>query len=508
MIAADGESLTIADVVQVSRNYEKVSLSRDAAKGMEMSRKAVLEILSSDGLAYGINTGFGDLASIVIPEKELLDLQRNLVRSHRAGIGESLGEEHVRASMLLRANSLAKGHSGVRVLVVETLLEMLNKGVHPIVPEIGSVGASGDLAPLAHIAAVMMGEGRCSLDGGVMDGGAGMKQAGIKPLRLEPKEGVALINGTSVMTGMASLIIHDSLNLVKAAQIAASMSFEALKSSPQPFDGRLGKVRPHKGQVTCARNMLRLLKESEIIPSHEDCPKVQDAYTIRCIPQVIGPVMDAIDYARGIVETEIDSATDNPLIFPETGESISGGNFHGQPIAMAMDHLSLAMCVLGSFSERRIARLVDSHLSGLPPFLTEKSGTHSGYMMAQCTAAALASENKTLAHPASADSIPTSAGQEDFVSMGMWAARKAALAVGNARNIVAIELLCAAQGLEFLKPLKPGKGALAAYNLIRRDVDRLDDDRPLTADVERLAALVEEGTINTEVEKQAGKLAR
>lgn len=508
MIAVDGESLTIMDVVQVSRNYEKVSLSRDAVKGMEMSRKAVLEILSSGGLAYGINTGFGDLASVVIPEKELLDLQRNLVRSHRAGIGESLGEEHVRASMLLRANSLAKGHSGIRVLVVETLLEMLNKGVHPVVPEIGSVGASGDLAPLAHIAAVMMGEGRCSLDGKVMTGGAGMKQAGIEPLRLEPKEGVALINGTSVMTGMACLIVHDSLNLVKAAQIAASMSFEALKSSPQPFDDRLGKVRPHKGQVTCARNMLRLLKGSEIIPSHEDCPKVQDAYTIRCIPQVIGPVMDAIDYARGIIETEMNSATDNPLVFPETGESISGGNFHGQPIAMATDHLSLAMCVLGSFSERRIARLVDSHLSGLPPFLTEKSGTHSGYMMAQCTAAALASENKTLAHPASADSIPTSAGQEDFVSMGMWAARKAALAVGNARNIVAIELLCAAQGLEFLKPLKPGKGALAAYNLIRRDVDRLDDDRPLTADVERLAALVEEGTINTEVEKQAGKLAR
>ena len=367
MIAADGESLTIMDVVQVSRNYEKVSLSRDAAKGMEMSRKAVLEILSRDGLAYGINTGFGDLASVVIPEKELLDLQRNLVRSHSAGIGERLGEEHVRASMLLRANSLAKGHSGVRVLVVETLLEMLNKRVHPIVPEIGSVGASGDLAPLAHIAAVVMGEGRCSLDGEVMAGGAGMKQVGIKPLRLEPKEGVALINGTSVMTGMACLIIHDSLNLVKAAQIAASMSFEALKSSPQPFDGRLGKVRPHKGQVTCARNMLRLLKGSEIIPSHEDCPKVQDAYTIRCIPQVIGSVMDAIDYARGIIETEMNSATDNPLVFPETGESISCGNFHGQPIAMAMDHLSLAMCVLGSFSERRIARLVDSHLSGLPP---------------------------------------------------------------------------------------------------------------------------------------------
>ena len=508
MIAADGESLTIADVVQVSRNYEKVSLSRDAAKGMEMSRKTVLEILSSDGLAYGINTGFGDLASVVIPEKELLDLQRNLVRSHRVGVGESLGEEHVRASMLLRANSLAKGHSGIRALVVETLLEMLSKGVHPIVPEIGSVGASGDLAPLAHIAAVMMGEGQCSLDGEVMTGGAGMKQAGIEPLRLEPKEGVALINGTSVMTGMACLIVHDSLNLVKAAQIAASMSFEALKSSPQPFDGRLGRIRPHKGQVTCAKNMLRLLKGSEIIPSHEDCPKVQDAYTIRCIPQVIGSVLDAIDYTRGIIETEMNSATDNPLVFPETGESISCGNFHGQPIAMAMDHLSLAMCVLGSFSERRIARLVDSHLSGLPPFLTEKSGTHSGLMMAQCTAAALASENKTLAHPASADSIPTSAGQEDFVSMGMWAARKAASAVGNARNIVAIELLCAAQGLEFLKPLTPGKGALAAYNLIRRDVDRLDDDRPLTADIERLAALVEEGTINTEVEKQAGKLAR
>ena len=507
MIVVDGESLTIEDVVQVSRNYEKVKLSREAAKGMEMSRKAVLEIIRSDGLAYGINTGFGDLASVVIPEKELLDLQRNLVRSHCAGVGDNLDEEHVRASILLRANSLAKGHSGVRVLVVKTLLEMLNKRVHPIVPEIGSVGASGDLAPLAHIAAVAVGEGQCSFAREVMEGGAGMKRAGIKPLRLEPKEGVALINGTSVMTGIASLVVHDSLHLVRAAQIAASMSFEALKSSPRPFDRRLGRVRPHRGQVRCARNMLRLLKGSEIIPSHKDCPKVQDAYTIRCIPQVIGSVMDAVDTARRTIETEVNSATDNPLIFPETGESISCGNFHGQPVAMAMDHLSLSMCVLGSFSERRTARLVDSHLSGLPPFLTEKSGTHSGLMMAQCTAAALASENKTLAHPASADSIPTSAGQEDYVSMGLWAARKAALAVGNTRNIVAIELLCAAQGLEFLKPLRPGVGSHAAYNVVRRNVSRLNDDRPLTADVERLAALIEKGVINREVEKQVGELA-
>ncbi|MFQ6127705.1 MAG: histidine ammonia-lyase [Thermoplasmata archaeon] len=502
----DGESLTIEDVVRVSRDYERVRLSREAEQRMEKSKRTVLEILKSDGLAYGIKTGLGELVNVVVSDKELLDLQRNLIRSHCAGVGENLEEEYVRASMLLRANSLAKGHSGVRVQLVKTLLDMLNKKVHPVVPKIGSVGASGDLAQLAHIAAVLMGEGRCSYNGKILDGSVGMKRAKVRLLRLEQKEGVALINGTSVMTGIASLVILDSLSLLKMAQVAASMSFEALKSSPQPFDRRLGKLRPHRGQVKCARNMLKLLKGSEIIPSHKDCPKVQDAYTIRCIPQVIGSVIDAVDYARKIIETEINSATDNPLIFPETGESLSCGNFHGQPVAMAMDHLSLALCVLGAFSERRIARLVDSHLSGLPPFLTKKSGAHSGFMMAQYTAAALASENKVLAHPASADSIPTSAGQEDYVSMGLWAARKAASALENSKMIISLELLCAAQGLDFLKPLRPGNGVYAAHNAIRRVVEHLSDDRPLTPDVERVLGLMEEGVIHKEVEKKAGKL--
>jgi histidine ammonia-lyase len=507
LITVDGESLTIDDVIKVSRNYEKVKLSPRSANAMKRSRKAVLKIVKSDGVSYGINTGFGDLARVVIPEKDLLVLQKNLVRSHCAGVGDGLSADRVRASILLRANSLAKGYSGVRVRVVQTLLEMLNKGVHPLVPEIGSVGASGDLAPLAHIAAVAMGEGHCHFGGESMEGAAGMKAAGIEPLSLEHKEGVALINGTSVMTGISALVVHDSLQLVGAAQIAASMSFEALQSSTRPFDQRVGKVRPHKGQVKCARSMMRLLKGSEIIPSHKDCSKVQDAYTVRCIPQVIGPVIDTLAYARQTVETEINSATDNPLVFPETGDSVSCGNFHGQPIAMAMDHLSLAVCVLGAFAERRIARLVDSHLSGLPPFLTEKSGTHSGYMMAQCTAAALASENKTLAHPASADSIPTSAGQEDYVSMGLWATRKAASAVRNSRSIVAIELLCAAQGLEFHKPLKPGKGAHAGYRTVRRNVKPLKDDRPIASDIECLAGLIESGALKKAVEKSAGNLS-
>jgi histidine ammonia-lyase len=507
LISVDGESLTIDDVVQVSRNCEKVTLSPESTKRMEESRKAVLRIVESGAIAYGINTGFGDLASVVIPENDLLELQKNLVRSHCAGVGDNLAVEDVRASILLRANSLARGYSGVRVQVVETLLEMLNKELHPLVPEMGSVGASGDLAPLAHIAAVAMGEGHCTFGGEAMGGGAGMKAAGIEPLSLGPKEGVALINGTSVMTGIAALAVHDSLQLLGAAQIAASMSFEALRSSTRPFDPRVGEVRPHGGQVTCARNMMNLLKGSEIIPSHKDCSKVQDAYTVRCIPQVIGSVMGTVNSVRSTVETEINSSTDNPLVFPEAGDSVSCGNFHGQPIAMAMDHLSLSMCVLGVFTERRIARLVDSRLSGLPPFLTGKSGTHSGFMMAQCTAAALASENKTLAHPASADSIPTSAGQEDHVSMGLWAARKAASAVRNSRNIVAIELLCAAEGLEFHKPLKPGVGAQAGYRVVRGSVKKLEADRPISRDIESLAGLIESGAINREIEESAGKLA-
>ncbi|MFQ5909945.1 MAG: histidine ammonia-lyase [Thermoplasmata archaeon] len=506
LIVVDGESLTVDDVVQVSRNLEEVRLSPEAARRMEESRKTVVEILKSDRLVYGINTGFGELADVVIPDREQLDLQRNLVRSHCAGVGENLEEEYVRASMLLRANSLAKGFSGVRVEVVGTLIEMLNRRVHPVVPEIGSVGASGDLAQLAHIAAVLMGEGLCIYDGNVLEGDSGMKRAKINPLVLEQKEGVALINGTSVLTGIATLLIFDSLNLVKHAQIAASMSFEALKSSPQPLDKRLGSLRPHKGHVKCARNMLRLLKGSEIVQSHKDCSRVQDAYTIRCIPQVIGSVIDAVDYAGTITEIEVNSVTDNPLVFAESGETLSCGNFHGQPVAIAMDHLSLAMCILGSFSERRIARLVDSHLSGLPPFLTEKSGTHSGLMMAQCTAAALTSENKVLAHPASADSIPTSAGQEDYVSMGLLAARNAASALKNSRKIIALEFICAAQGLDFLRPLKPGGGVRTAHDVVRQSVRHLSEDRPLTPDVDRVLELMEDRTIHMEVEKEAGKL--
>lgn len=506
MIVIDGESLTIEDIVRVSRYNEKVRLSKESARRMEKSRKTVLEILESNGLAYGINTGVGELAHVIIPDKDLLSLQSNLIRSHCAGVGGDLEEELTRSGMLLRANSIAKGYSGVRVEIVETLLDMLNKGVHPVVPKIGSVGASGDLAQLAHIAAVLMGEGRCHYDREVLDGSTGMKKAKIRPLSLQQKEGVALINGTSMMTGIAAMTVHDAVNLIKNAQVAASISFEALKSSPQPFDTRLGKLRPHRGQKTCAKNMLKLLKDSEIIPSHEDCPKVQDAYTIRCVPQVIGSVMDAVNYARGIIEIEINSATDNPLVFSETGESLSCGHFHGQSIAMTMDHLSLALCVLGSFSERRIARLVDSHLSGLPPFLTEKSGTNSGFMMAQCTAAALASESKVLAHPASADSIPTSAGQEDYVSMGFWAVRKAVSVLENSKMIVSLELLCAAQGLDFLRPLKPGIGPRTAHEIIRRKVKHLSEDRPLTPDVEQIVELVDNGTILKEVEKKAGAL--
>jgi histidine ammonia-lyase len=433
-------------------------------------------------------------------------LQLNLLRSHAVGQGDPLSTDEVRAALLLRANTLAFGFSGVRRGLIDLLLEMLNRGIHPVVPSRGSLGASGDLAPLAHLGLVLVGEGRAEVDGGVRPGHQALTRKGLSPLRLETKEGIALINGTSVMAGVGALVVHDALRLLKDAQVAASLSFEALRGSPRPYDDRLVALKPHPGAREVAANLRRLLRGSTIIPSHKGPHRVQDPYTLRCIPQVLGACRAAAVGADGALRIEMNAATDNPLVLPDEGEAVSGGNFHGQALAMALDHVALAMSVLAGFSERRLARLVDTHLSELPAFLTKVGGLNSGMMILQYVAAAYASENKVLAHPASADSIPTSANQEDFVPMGMAAALKARTAVDNASHVVALEYLAAAQGLEFLKPLRPGRGPRAAWALIRRAIPPLEEDRSMAEDVARVRAWMASGDLVRAAERATGRL--
>lgn len=506
MIRIDGESLTIEDLIALARRRERVKLAPSARKALERSHKAMYNILKKNEIAYGITTGFGELANVRISKKDTMELQRNLVRSHSAGVGDTLPEEVVRAILALRANTLSKGYSGVRTEIVSFLIRMLNEGITPVVPRRGSVGASGDLAPLAHIALAAMGEGDVVHKGRTISSKSALKSAGMKPLVYGTKEALALVNGTSAMTAIGALALYDAERLLKDAQIAGSMSFEALKGSSRPFDRKISRVRPHPGQVACSKNLLNLLKDSKIIPSHQDCPKVQDAYTLRCMPQVFGPVHETIGSVRKTIEIEMNSAVDNPLIFPEEEGIFTGGNFHGQPIAMALDNLGLGLTVLGNFSERRIFRLTDSQLSSLPPFLVEESGLNSGMMMLQTTAAALASENKILAHPASSDSIPTSANQEDFVSMGMSAALKLGRIISNTQYIISIEYICAAQGLEFLKPLRPGKGALVAYKTIRKHIPKLTKDRVLSKDIVTMKNILADARVLSAVEKEATKL--
>jgi len=507
LLTIDGDSLTVEEVARVARAGEPVRLARTALRRVEASRDALVRIVKSGRATYGVNTGFGELEHVPIPKADALRLQENLVRSHAVGVGPPLSEDEVRASLLIRANALAKGYSGVRPAVVDLLLGMLNKAVHPVVPSRGSLGASGDLAPLAHIALVMIGEGEAVYKGKRVAGRAALHAAGLKPLRLESKEGLAVLNGTAVMSGLGCLLVADALALLRDAEIAASMSLEALRGSPKPFDERLARLKRQIGQHLVAGNMTKLLRGSEIAESHKGPHRVQDPYSLRCIPQILGACFESFHYARQVLEIEVNSATDNPLIFPETGESLSGGNFHGQSAGMALDFLALGLTVLGSVAERRVARLVDGHLSELPAFLTEKGGLRSGMMLLQYTAAALASENKVLAHPATADSIPTSANQEDYVSMGQTAALKARQVLENSRRVVAIEYLCAAQGLEFLRPLRPGAGPRIAHRVIRGSVPRLTEDRPQSADIERVAAMIAAGEIARAVEAKVGKLA-
>ncbi len=504
MVSLDGRSLDLDRVVAVARGKERVRISPGAARRIDAGRKALDRAVAKGAVAYGIKTGFGELANVAIPDADVRKLQLNLLRSHAVGQGEPLGTDAVRAALLLRANTLALGYSGVRRLLVTRLLDLLNRGVHPVIPSRGSLGASGDLAPLAHLGLVLVGEGRAEYRARTSTGKEALRKARLKPLVLQAKEGLAIINGTSVMAGVGTLAVYDGLRLLKDAQVAGSIAFEALRGSPKPYDDRLVSLKPQPGAREIAANMRRLLRRSEIIPSHRGPHRVQDPYTLRCIPQVLGACRAAMDQAASALRIEMNAVTDNPLIFPE-GTSVSGGNFHGQAVAMALDHAALAMAVLAGFTERRIARLVDTRLSELPAFLTKKSGLNSGMMIVQYVAAGYASDNKVLAHPASADSIPTSANQEDFVPMGMAAALKARQAVENAAHVVAMEYLAAAQGLEFLKPLKPGLGPRAAYSKIREEIPPLADDRSLGSEVNRILEWMQEGTLIAAAEAASGR---
>lgn len=498
-IYIDGENLTIEDVIAVARNNAKVRIPNEVKKRVQKSRQILENLIRQNKTVYGVTTGFGALGNVSVPMEKTKQLQTNLVRSHSAGVGKAVDKDITRAIMLLRANTLAKGNSGVRLKTVETLLQMLNKGVHPVIPRKGSVGASGDLAPLSHMTLVMIGEGEAEYNGKLMSGKEAMKGAGVPPVELDFKEGVGLNNGTQFMTAVGALVVHDAERLVETAEIATAMSLEALAGISDAFDERIHKVRPHVGQLTSAQHIRLLITGSSIITSGDKAMKEgrhpQDPYSLRCAPQVLGTARDAIAYARSVVETEINSATDNPLVFSGDGVCLSGGNFHGQPIAAAMDLLSIALTTIGNISERRTARLIDEKLSrGLPAFLIreeKKKGIESGFMAVQYTAAALASENKTLSHPASVDSIPTSANFEDFVSMGPIAARKAAEILRNVIHIVAIELLCATQGIDFRGPDKLGRGTKATYSAIREKVPTLEEDRVMHKDIEAVATLIQ-----------------
>lgn len=493
-VAIDGRSLTIDAVVAVAREHAPVVLARPARARMLASNAIVNQIVERNEVVYGVTTGFGKLSDIAIPPHRLAELQVNLVRSHAAGVGEFLGEAETRAMMLLRANVIAKGFSGARPVLVERLIEMLNAGLYPQVPEQGSVGASGDLAPLARLALALIGEG--TLCDGAHVGAAGdlLRAHGIEPVVLGPKEGITLINGTQAHTAVAALLVHDARVIWHAAHVAAAMTLEALLGTPVAFDARIQEARGQPGQAASAALMRTLLADSEIRESHRSNDRrVQDAYGLRCVPQVYGAVLDALDWVTGTVERELNAATDNPLVFDD-GTMLSGGNFHGQPVAMALDVLAIALTNIAVMSERRTDRVVHPDLNeGLPPFLSPDAGTSSGFMMAQVTAAALTSECKVLAHPASVDSIPTDGSKEDVVPMAMGAAWKARRVLENVRNAVAIELMCGAQGVDLRAPLRPGRGVAMGRDVVRSIVAPLDRDRVLSGDIEAIARAIAAG---------------
>ena len=501
-VALSGNDLTFPQLYDVALRSEQVQLTAPAIEGMNASRAVVDRLVASGEAAYGINTGFGKLASVRISTEQVRQLQVNLVRSHGCGVGAPLSEAETRAMMLLRANALAKGLSGVRPLVVETLCKMLNAKVHPVIPSQGSVGASGDLAPLAHLAQVVIGEGRATFRGEVLPGGEAMKHAGISAVALEAKEGLSLLNGTQGMLALLSLALREADNLVDTADVAAALSLDALRGSPGAFDARIMHARAYAGAATTARNLAHLNEGSQIRESHrasEKDPRVQDAYSLRCTPQVHGAVRDSLAQAREMAAVELNSATDNPLVFvrdAKSGDIVSGGNFHGQPLAMAADQVAIAIATLGGIVERRIEQMTNPLTSMLPAFLTPEPGLNSGFMIAQVTAAALTSENKALAAPHSVDSISTSGNQEDYVSMGMSGARRLGRMLENLRHTIAIELLCACQGIDLLAPLQTGTLARKAHETVRAKSRMLSVDRPLAPDIEAAAALVASGTFS------------
>ena len=506
--ALTGDDLALADVWAVAVEHEPVALADSAREHMQAARDIVERVANGrQEHTYGVNTGFGRFVSKSIPEELTEELQLRLLRSHACGVGDPYPTEIVRAAMLLRANTLAKGFSGARVETVELLVECLNRGVVPHVPSRGSVGASGDLAPLAHLALPLIGEGEAEVEGRMLPGAEALAAVGLEPVRLQAKEGLSLVNGTQFMAAFGALGLARAQRLAKVADLACALSLEALQGSRTSFLPQIHALRPLRGQTDSAANVLHLLEDSAIIESHRWCDKVQDAYSLRCAPQVHGASRDLLDYAAYTVGTELNSATDNPLVLVEDEMLVSNGNFHGQPLAFALDVLAMAVAELANIAERRVERLTNPSLSdGLPAFLTHDGGLNSGFMIPQYVAASLVSENKVLAHPAGVDSIPTSAGQEDHVSMGNASGLKAWQALGNAERVLAIELLAGAQGVEFLAPLQPGLGVRATREFVRSLSPRLRDDRPLAPDIESVAAAIADGSLLEAVEGEVGEL--
>jgi len=505
-LVIDGATLDLAALETVARDGRPVALSEGARGAVRASRRVVDAAVERKDVVYGVTTGFGNFADVHIETSRLRELQVNLVRSHAAGVGAPLGAAETRALMLLRANVLAKGFSGVRLETLEALVALLNHGVHPVVPSQGSVGASGDLAPLAHLALALIGEGECVVEGRRTSSADALRSKGLAPVVLEPKEGLALVNGTQLITALLGLALARALRLARAADAIGALTLDALEGTDVAFDPRIHAARPHPGQAACARNLRRLLAGSAVRESHRECGRVQDAYSLRCMPQVHGAVRDALEHVARVTLVEMNAATDNPMVFAESGEILSGGNFHGQPVAIAADFLAIAAAELGSISERRTERLVNPALSGLPAFLAREGGLHSGLMMAHVTAAALASESKALSHPASVDSIPTSAGKEDHVSMGPTAAWKAARVVENASRVLAIELLAACEALDFRRPLRSSAPLEAVHALVRTRVPAHGHDRPLSPEIEALAELVASGAVASAAEAACGAL--
>ena len=505
-VQLNGRNFTLDQLVEIARNGRTAVVSVNSEARIKKARTLVEQWVKNGTRIYGVTTGFGALSDVPISFEDTKVLQRNILLSHAAGMGNCMDDDVVRAMMALRINDFCRGNSGLRLETIQTLAHVLNAGIIPVVPEKGSVGASGDLVPMAHLALVLIGKGEAFVDGVRMPGARALAAKNIEPLELAAGEGLALINGTQFMLALGCLALHDALNLCKHADISASMSLETLMGTRTAFDPRIHNARPHLGQMKAASDMMKITQNSEIISSHRDCSRVQDAYTLRCSPQVHGASWDAFGYVERVIRVEMNASTENPLIFPESSEFLSGGNFHGQPVALACDFLGIAIAELANISERRVERLVNPQLSGLPAFLVKDTGLNSGFMIAQYVAASLVSENKVIAHPASVDSIPTSANMEDHVSMGAISARKCRDIVENTEQVIAIELLCGAQAIDMFTNLKAGKGTMAAYETIRSKVPCMTKDRFLSADIAAVRKLLHSARIVRAVEDAVGKL--